>query len=115
MANTQSIDWSKTNILKIQNEVFTEDCYLWLCDSAHDDDQTKKDRKNLREKIEPWLTALFQSEHLSLLTGAGLTIGVNGIAKLQAGSMSKPDGIKSFFKEIEEKAIDSAVNIDKRC
>lgn len=108
MANTQSIDWSKTNILKIQNEVFTEDCYLWLCDSANDDDQTKKERRTLREKIEPWLTALFQSEHLSLLTGAGLTIGVNGIAKLQAGSMNKPDGIKSFFEEIEKQAIESA-------
>ena len=27
----------------------------------------------LRQEIEPWLTALFQSEHLSLLAGAGLT------------------------------------------
>ncbi|MFA7061326.1 MAG: SIR2 family protein [Pedobacter sp.] len=108
MANTQSIDWSKTNILKIQNEVFTENCYLWLCDSANDDDQTKKERKYLREKIEPWLTALFQSEHLSLLTGAGLIIGVNGIAKLQAGSMTKPDGITILFTEIEKKAIESA-------
>jgi len=26
----------------------------------------------LRSRIEPWLTALFQSEHLSLLVGSGL-------------------------------------------
>src|SRR6185312_6709821 len=31
----------------------------------------------LRKEIEPWLTALFQSEHFSLLTGAGLTNAVH--------------------------------------
>lgn len=34
----------------------------------------------LRSRIEPWLTALFQSEHLSLLTGSGLTHAIYGIA-----------------------------------
>ncbi len=28
--------------------------------------------KELRSRIEPWLTSLFQSEHLSLLAGSGL-------------------------------------------
>ncbi len=31
---------------------------------------------DLRGKIEPWLTALFQSEHLSLLVGSGLTTAI---------------------------------------
>jgi len=35
----------------------------------------------LRQRIEPWLTSLFQSEHLSLLVGSGLTIAIGGIAK----------------------------------
>ncbi|MBC8227969.1 SIR2 family protein, partial [bacterium] len=35
----------------------------------------------LRQRIEPWLTALFQSEHLSLLVGSGLTHAVGGIAE----------------------------------
>lgn len=34
----------------------------------------------LRRQIEPWLTALFQSEHLSLLAGAGLTHAVHHLA-----------------------------------
>ncbi len=34
----------------------------------------------LRPRIEPWLTALFQSEHLSLLLGSGLTHAVHQIA-----------------------------------
>lgn len=36
--------------------------------------------KDLRSRIEPWLTALFQSEHLSLLAGSGLTHAVHSLA-----------------------------------
>jgi len=36
----------------------------------------------LRKNIEPWLTAVFQSEHLSLLLGSGFT---NGIASMAGG------------------------------
>ena len=34
----------------------------------------------LRTRIEPWLTALFQSEHLSLLVGSGLTHAIHRMA-----------------------------------
>ena len=34
----------------------------------------------LRARIEPWLTALFQSEHLNLLVGAGLSSAVQQLA-----------------------------------
>ena len=37
-------------------------------------------RKELRNRIEPWLTSLFQSEHLSLLAGSGLTHAVHYLA-----------------------------------
>ena len=33
-------------------------------------------KHELRTRIEPWLTSLFQSEHLSLLIGSGLTSAV---------------------------------------
>ena len=36
--------------------------------------------KELRHRIEPWLTALVQSEHLSLLVGSGLTHAVHRLA-----------------------------------
>lgn len=36
--------------------------------------------EKLRERIEPWLTALCQSEHLSLLVGSGLTHAVHRLA-----------------------------------
>lgn len=36
--------------------------------------------EELRQRIEPWLTALFQSEHLALLVGSGLTHAVHWAA-----------------------------------
>jgi len=36
--------------------------------------------KELRNRIEPWLTSLFQSEHLSFLAGSGLTHAVHYLA-----------------------------------
>lgn len=44
---------------------------------------TKKkeiDDLDIRSRVEPWLTALFQSEHLSLLIGAGLTYAVRDLS-----------------------------------
>jgi len=40
--------------------------------------------EKLRPRIEPWLTALVQSEHLSLLVGSGLTHAVHGLATDEA-------------------------------
>ncbi|MFP1746809.1 hypothetical protein ACLECX_15880 [Lonsdalea quercina] len=36
--------------------------------------------KDLRNHIEPWLTSLFQSEHLSLLAGSSLTHAIHYLA-----------------------------------
>jgi hypothetical protein len=40
--------------------------------------------EKLRPRIEPWLTALVQSEHLSLLVGSGLTHAVHRLATNEA-------------------------------
>src|SRR5438105_416869 len=55
----------------------------------------------LRPRIEPWLTSLFQSEHLALLAGSGLSNAVYHIAKgaLLPG-MSKVT-FANYGKEIE--------------
>ncbi len=44
----------------------------------------------LRERIEPWLTSLFQSEHLNLLVGSGLTRGVCHLAQVTGAGMLSP-------------------------
>lgn len=42
-----------------------------------------------RKKIEPWLSAVFQSEHLNLLIGSGFTTGISQIAGSTATGMDK--------------------------
>jgi hypothetical protein len=49
--------------------------------------------KDLRDRIEPWLTALFQSEHLSLLIGSGLSTAIQRVAANDPpdNGMGKPE------------------------
>ena len=64
---------------------------------------------NLRKGIEPWLTSLFQSEHLSLLVGSGLTTAIQNIAnaKVPAG-MSAPQLSSAHADKIKATAKKSA-------
>ncbi|MCW4354167.1 SIR2 family protein [Hoyosella sp. YIM 151337] len=45
------------------------------------------DQVALRRRIEPWLTSLFQSDHLSLLVGSGLPTGVARLSGANAANM----------------------------
>ncbi|HDR1026808.1 TPA: SIR2 family protein [Pasteurella multocida] len=65
---------------------------------------------DLRRRIEPWLTSLFQSEHLSLLAGAGLTHAVHRIAtKENAAGMSElPLTGYTYKEQINQAAKESA-------
>lgn len=74
---------------------------------------------NLRERIEPWLTALFQSEHFALLVGSGLTHAVHHIAtgKLLPGMAPAEFGardaeIKSAAEESAARAARDKGNIE---
>jgi len=62
-------------------------------------------KSDLRGGIEPWLTSLFQSEHLSLLIGTGLSIAIEHIAIGSGNSaMSVPALETDFSEEIEKSA-----------
>ena len=63
--------------------------------------------ETLRPRIEPWLTALVQSEHLSLLVGSGLTHAVHGLAsdKSLAGMHSVTFGVFDDEISIEAKRV----------
>lgn len=52
-----------------------------------------------RSRIEPWLTSLFQSEHLSLLCGSGIT---NAISFLAGASGGTTMGLTTFTKYKDE-------------
>ena len=76
--------------------------------------------KELRGRIEPWLTSLFQSEHLSLLLGSGLTHAVHMLAAetAAAGMDTLPlqtqykDKINAMAKISAEKAGRQAGNLE---
>jgi len=97
------IDFDKPNILFISNEQIDID-----------DQQYKKDgnynRQKIREKVEPWLTAVFQSEHLSLLIGSGLSVALT-----DGSSMMKRIEFKGDYKEkIKNKADEEAKNMGRQ-
>lgn len=63
-------------------------------------DEDLKDTDKFRKNIEPWLTAVFQSEHLSLLLGSGFTSGVALAAGGKAVNMTKCEwGVEDDLKE----------------
>ncbi len=96
------IDWNSNNILKINNDI--------ACFSNDSIDESKIDQ--LRKKIEPWLTAIFQSEHFSLLIGAGLPIGLTYLADVKAQGMDRIE-FNVFKKEIKEWAESSATELGR--
>ncbi|MCU1302011.1 MAG: hypothetical protein JWQ87_2295 [Candidatus Sulfotelmatobacter sp.] len=62
----------------------------------------------LRERIEPWLTALFQSEHFELLVGSGLSHAVHQMAANQALPGMGTVQFAEFDTEINTEAKKSA-------
>lgn len=66
------------------------------------------DAEELRSIVEPWLTALFQSEHLSLLTGAGISSAVHYLATGNSGAGMGNMEITEFKEQINKKSIESA-------
>jgi hypothetical protein len=60
--------------------------------------------EKLRERIEPWLTALCQSEHLSLLLGSGISQAVHRIATDQALPGMNQATFPSFQQWIDDEA-----------
>lgn len=66
-------------------------------------------KSELRSRIEPWLTSLFQSEHLSLLVGSGLTTAIQYDACGSANNgMGNGSAFTVFSDEIENAAKESA-------
>ena len=71
-------------------------------------DEGEVNKTVFRTRIEPWLTSLFQSEHLSLLCGSGIT---NAISLLAGSSCSTTMGTTTFSHyndEIQEAAESTA-------
>lgn len=55
----------------------------------------------IRGRLEPWLTSLFQSDHLSLLVGSGLTTAVHHIASQRIPRGMEKVQFQNYRQEIE--------------
>lgn len=62
-----------------------------------------------RTHIEPWLTSLFQSEHLSLLIGSGISTAMNYMVGAGSGATMGIVSFANYKKEIETAAEASAI------
>ena len=68
--------------------------------------------KKLRERIEPWLTSLCQSEHFSMLLGSGLS---NAVHMKAAGSLLPGMAKGDFGQQYNEVIFSEAKRAARRC
>jgi hypothetical protein len=70
--------------------------------------------KQARSEVEPWLSALFQSEHLSLLLGSGFTNSIASIVKSSTTGMGKVDAFNCKYEEMLNAYADKSANVNGR-
>lgn len=97
-------------ISKAEDDVENENPFKLAAGSACS--WLKKDEvfgaEKLRPRIEPWLTALFQSEHLALLVGSGLSHAVHRLATGVLLPGMSPGKFTNYDKDINGEAAKSA-------
>ena len=81
----------------------TKDC-CWLPDNEN----LVVNNNVFRSRIEPWLTSLFQSEHLSLLCGSGITNAISFLAGAGSGTTMGETTFSNYKDQIESAARESA-------
>ena len=128
MGSNSSSDWSLGHTLKSRDD----HTYVRFHDDETSPDReprfrlndmqacswTTKDKafgtKELRSRIEPWLTALFQSEHFALLAGSGLTNSLHQMVTGQPASVMNTRKFEDFGDEID-RAIKHSAEVSGRC
>ena len=109
----------QTNIIKIRDDndyfSFTKQESGFLGEEAQTPSWSPAEKKlgeislSVLCRDEPWLTSLFQSEHLAVLTGNGLSTRFNIWQQTSNNAMSLKD-IDSVFKDIQKAADKIAQN-----
>ncbi|MDR9857312.1 SIR2 family protein [Paenibacillus sp. VCA1] len=96
-----TINWDREHILKVNRSISTYDVKDEIVE------------EEVRKQIEPWLSAIFQSEHLSVLLGAGLTTAVTSIASLPSQGMWRIDFDGAYKERIKTYADNKATKSDR--
>ncbi|MEX0684439.1 MAG: SIR2 family protein [Balneolales bacterium] len=111
ITNDKNILKSRDDFKPIFFESVEEDLFKLsegvTCSWHKSDEPFGKDK--IRQRIEPWLTALVQSEHLSLLLGSGLTHSVHWLAKNQSLLGMQMEKFNSFSEQISIISKESAI------
>jgi len=94
--------WKADNILKLRD--YREPTTV---------DVKEDEIDKYRETIEPWLTALCQSEHLALLTGSGISSAIHHLACGTSGDGMGKMKFSVFKDEIENKSKETAERIGR--
>ncbi|PKP02174.1 MAG: fibronectin-binding protein (FBP) [Bacteroidetes bacterium HGW-Bacteroidetes-6] len=95
------IDWNEKHILKTNTKL--------VCTS----DIGEINAEELKKEVEPWLSAIFQSEHLSLLIGTGLTSAVSFTAGVTPQEMSRLALANGLSDKIKNKADATAKKMNR--
>lgn len=95
------IDWNEKHILKTNTKL--------VCTS----DIGEINAEELKKEVEPWLSAIFQSEHLSLLIGTGLTSAVSFTAGVTPQEMSRLALTNGLSDKIKNKADATAQKMNR--
>ncbi len=77
-------------------------------DLPTDEDELDKFIASARKRIEPWLSAVFQAEHLNLLIGSGFTTAVSYVAGAAATGMTKVAFGSEYDAQIDRYATSEA-------
>ena len=94
MTNHSEISW-KGHLFKVGSH---EGCF----------DEVPEKNVDLRKHIEPWLSAVFQSEHLSLLLGSGFTTAIAAQVDARSADMGIPEIEGESADKIKKATEDSA-------
>lgn len=70
-------------------------------------------REKARREIEPWLSAVFQAEHLNLLLGSGFTSAISYVAGVPATGMGKVTFATTYDAKIDKHAAASAKDMHR--
>lgn len=95
------IDWNEKHILKTNTKLVSTS------------DETEINADELKQEIEPWLSAIFQSEHLSVLIGSGLTSSVSFIAGVKSQDMWRLSLTNDLTDKIKAKADETAKRMNR--
>lgn len=129
MSEESSVDWSKENFIKVRDDDFPvklewvsanpahfkagDSAPAWYKNKKNEAEENCITVNDLRSRIEPWLTALFQSEHLSLLVGSGLTTSVSLIAGAGSATNMDFEGFETYKDALSSQVKESAAAVGR--